>query len=175
MQEDEAIGAWEAAALMGIHFSKPQSMAAKGLLTHKIIHSSTGRQVAVYSRRAAEDNWSDYVAACRTGDRGKGRPRKFTASRPQALRLLAAARRPRISVADAISAYEAAEIMQIWHTRVPRMVREGVLVGRIANNLRTPKAKFLIISARSARENAKRMAREEREGIKVGRPRAAAN
>lgn len=175
MREDEALGAWEAAALMGVHFSKPQSMAAKGVLTHKIIHSCNGRQVAVYSRRAAEDNWAEYVAARKSGERGRGRPRKFTASRPQVLRLLAASTRPRITVNDAISVYEAAEIMGVWHTRVPRMVREGVLTGRVAHNQRTPQAKFFIISAKSARENAKRMADEERAGVKLGRPRVAAN
>jgi len=171
LQPDEALGAYEAAALMGVHFSKPQRMAAQGLLTHKVIHSRNGRGVAVYSRRACEDNYEEYCRLLDSGESWRGQGRLHLTARPEILRLLRPSDRPRIAMRDAISVYRASEIIGVWYTRVPRMVHEGWLVGRVAINLRTPRSKFLIISEQSARENAARLLEEERLGVKLGRPR----
>jgi len=173
--QDQAIGSWEAAQVMGVHFTQPSVMSRAGKLTAKVIKSLSGereREFVVYSLADANADWDDYVAAI---DRGERRRRRVHAdARPDELRRLKRLQ-AQIAFDNAVGASEAADIMGCHWTWPPRMAVRGDIVGRILHNGRDGKAgsRLWIFSRRSCLENVAKAKAEIAAGTKIGRPRRA--
>lgn len=165
--KDEALGAWEAAGLMGLHWSRPAKMVLQGILSSRVVGVSGERSFAVYSRNECEQNYADYI----DGKAIRKRPRTALDERPAILRALAPKSRPRIAYGDAISLAEAGRILGVWWTLVPRLVRDGKLVGRILHSGRKNSSRLWIISRESCEQHRADVARQEQAGTKRGRPR----
>lgn len=168
--KNEALGAWEAACLLGVHFSRPQAMAEKGLIDGKIIWASGDRKIRVYGRESIDRNLREYEADRRAGG-VIGQPRQHLDRRQEMTRQLADRSRPRIAYDDAISVYQAAEILGVFPTRVPRIVAEGKIVGRVAQSGRAGNSRLWILSAESVERHAREIREAEEAGTKRGRPR----
>jgi hypothetical protein len=95
-------------------------------------------------------------------------------SRHEFLRTLSDKDRPAILYADVIGSYEAAEILGVWHTLVPRLAKSGRIVGRRVWSGRAGSARLWIYSRKSCEECAAKMRSLEEKGISVGRPRVGA-
>lgn len=167
MSEDEAIGPWEAACLMGVHWSRPAKMAAKGLIGARATCGRDGREFAVYSRKDCEENYEDYLQK-RVVQR---RPRTAVDMRPAMLKTLAAKKRPKIAFGDAISIEEAAECMGVYWTLVPRLVESGKIVGRVLHSGRAGGSRVWIVSRKSCQQHSAEVSRLEAAGKKRGRKR----
>lgn len=165
--KDEAIGAWEASALMGVHWSRPAKMAAQGVISSRVVGAKEGRAFAVYSRAECDQNYQDYLDS-QTGAR---RPRTALDNRPSTVRALAKKGRPQIAFGDAISVYEAAKILGVWWTLIARLVNDGKIVGRVLHSEREGAPRLWIISRESCEKHAADVARQEQAGTKRGRPR----
>jgi hypothetical protein len=165
--KDEAIGAWEAAAIMGVHWSRVRRMADAGAISVRVVCGQEGREFAVYSRDECEQNYRDYVA----NRQGGRRPRTAVHERPAAIKLLAAKGRPKIKFGDAIGAYEAAKILGVFWTLVPRLAKEGKIVGRILHSGRASQSRLWVLSRQSCEARAAESSRLEQSGQKMGRPR----
>jgi hypothetical protein len=176
MAKDAAVGSQEAAALMGVHWTTPAKMVAKGLIRGREISCGAGdaeeRLTMVFSRLDAEDDWAAYAAKMAKGGTGR-RPRGYADNREDALRALAKA--PHIGYEDAIGAAEAAAIMKVSGSWPPRLAAAGEIVGRVLWASRTRSAKVWIFSKRSCVENALKVERMRLEGKSgPGRPRRRA-
>jgi hypothetical protein len=58
--KDEAIGSYEAAAVMGLHFTRPKRMVAAGLISSIVLCGEEGREFSVYSLRECDQNFREY-------------------------------------------------------------------------------------------------------------------
>lgn len=163
---DEAIGTFEAAGLLGVHFTKPARMHAKGELSAREIVGDDSRRFVVYSRQECDENFAAYDSATRIG-----RPRTRVDDRPMVQKKLDAKKATKIAFGDAIGVAEAAEILGVWHTLVPRLAREGKLVGRLLWSERSGAPRVWILSRSSVEQRAAETRRLEESGKKVGRPR----
>jgi len=77
-----------------------------------------------------------------------------------------------IAFDDAVTLGEAAAILGVHHTLVPRMLRDGKIVGRVAWSPRSKGGPRLwIVSRRSCLANVKEIKAAEAAGTKRGRPR----
>jgi len=172
-QIDQAIGSWEAACLLGVHWTTPSRMCAKGLLTSRTLASPVvsdpERVFTVYSLAECEADWEDYAEKLKQGGTGK-RPRAGSDLRPPMLKLLAAVESP-IAFGDAISTGDAAEIMGVHWTFPTRMAQQGKLVARILVNARNNRSRCWIFSRASCEANASLARRLQEAGKKKGRHR----
>lgn len=173
--QDQAIGSWEAAQVMGVHYTQPSTMSRAGRLTARVIKSVSGeneREFAIYSLDECNTDWADYVAAIDRGERR--RHRVHADARPDELRRLKRLQ-AQIAFDDAVGAAEAAELMGCHWTWPPRMAARGDIVGRILHNGREGKAgsRLWIFSRRSCLENVAIAKAEIAAGTKTGRPRRA--
>jgi hypothetical protein len=172
--KDQAIGSWEAAAVLGVHWTQPAVMVKKGLLKSRLLKSPTtkgaSRSFAIYSLADCNAEFADYEDAQAT--RTRRRPRSYTDLRPDELRRLKAVD-PQIEFDDAIGAAEAAEIMGCHWTWPPRIARRGEIIGRVPHNGRDDKLedRVWIFSRRSCEANAAAAKAQVHAGTKVGRPR----
>lgn len=168
---DQAVGAYEAAAIMGVHFTTPRKMVLKGLLT---CHESSSahaddptRVTSIYDGREAQRDFEDYeekIAA--RGGKTERRPRAWLHMRPEVEKRLRAVKVP-IAFDDAISLSDAAEMMKVHWTLVARMLRQGKLVGRLAWSKRG-QSKLWIVSRASVRDNIRVVKAAEAAGKKPG-------
>lgn len=176
--QNEAIGTYEAAALMGVSFTRPKKMASSGLISIREIVSGSDLTFSVYSARECDQNFLDYeenyASRRKSGDAG-GRPRTRVHERQFALERLGDPQRPRIAFEDAIGTAEVADILGVFPTRVPRLAREGKLVGRIMWSERGGKSRLWIFSKVSTESLAAAVRKLEASGEKLGRPRNAAS
>lgn len=175
--KNEAIGTYEAAALMGISFTRPRKMADAGLISIREVSAAAGTVFAVYSARECDENFLDYEennAARRRAGEPVGRPRTRVHERQFALQRMSDADRPRISFEDAIGTVEAAKVLGVFPTRVPRIAREGKIVGRILWSERGQRSRLWIFSKVSCESHAAEVRKLEASGKKAGRPRDAA-
>ena len=173
----QAVGSAEAAGIMGIHWTVPARMVEKGQLTSHIATGSLysddpSRTYAIYDGAECEANYQDYDERFRAaGGKTERRPRSWLHTRPDALRHLKAVKTP-IAFADAIGMAEAAKILCVHQTLIPRLIASGKVVGRKPWNPRGKTgSKVFIISRRSCQENVKEMRALEAAGKKPGRPR----
>lgn len=171
---DVALGSYEAAALLGIHYTRPGRMMASGKLLGRQmqgIRTSPGSAVAVYSSRDCERDYREYddrvVAA---GGKHTRRPRAWLHLRPKAQQRIAAVKQ-HIDYADACSIYEAMTMLNLVSTaQVCKMLREGKIVGRRPWSGRNDQSKsFWIVSRRSVEEWRKGIIAREKAGTKPGR------
>jgi hypothetical protein len=124
----QAIGAFEAAALMGTHFTIPYRLAERGKLTVQYHEGPAGRKITFFDGRECEENWLDYCEAIAGEGTGK-RPRSHTDDRPAVIKHLAAVA-TRIVLSDAISTPEAVEILGMMPSYVIILAQKGKIVGR---------------------------------------------
>jgi hypothetical protein len=169
---EQAIGSYEAAALMGLHFGQPQKLIARGVLTARTVTQSAYsdaplRFVSIYDGAECEANFQDYDANGPTK-----RARLSLHLRPEAVRRLKAVKTP-ITFDDAITLAEAAEILGVHISLLPRLVESGKIVGRRPWNPRGLRmgARNWIVSRRSCLERARIAKAQESAGTKRGRPR----
>ena len=170
---DMAIGSWEAACVLGVHWTTPARMVAKGLLTARNLSSpiisDPERVFTVYSLAECEKDWEDYSEKMKQGGTGK-RPRAGVDLRPPMLKLLAAVEH-KISFGDAISTGEAAEIMALHWSFPTRMATQGKIVARILANDRNNRSRCWIFSRAACEANASTARRLQTAGKKKGRNR----
>jgi len=171
---DEAVGAVEAAGILAMHFTKPKRLAEAGVLSSRAVGGQDGREFLVYSAAECDENYRDY-ARNRRESGGVGRPRTAETARTEALRRLAEKGRTRIAFGDAVGVEEAAKILGVYWTLVPRLAREGKIVGRILWSDRAGRSRLWIFSRESCEARGAEVKRQEDSGTKIGRPRAAAN
>jgi len=168
---NEAIGAYEAAGLLGVHFTRPRKLAEDGVISSREIAGTAGRSFAVYSARECDENFREYERGRSSGK--AGRPRVAVASRAETLRQLAAKSKPAIEFGDAIGVEEAARVLGVFWTLVPRMVGDGKIVGRILWSQRASRSRLWIFSRTSVEAWASEVRRQEESGTKKGRPRSS--
>lgn len=169
---DMAVGSWEAAGVLGIHFTQPAKLAERGLLTVRKLKSLSTKGVnafAVYSFAECDKDFEDYEE--RQTSSG-GRPRTRIDERPAMLKTLAAEKH-QILFADAIGTQEAAAILGVHWTFVSRMAREGKIVGRMLHSDRGRAARLWIFSRASCEKNLRETKKLEAAGKKPGRLRRA--
>lgn len=174
----QAVGSYEAACLMGVHFTTPNRMIDKGLLTGLVSGYSAytdqpSREYAIYDGAECERNFLEYEEkVAERGGKSDRRPRSWLHLRPEVLKRLRAVE-PKIEFSDAIGASEAARILGVHVTFIARMVRGGHIKGRQPWNPRSPgrTSGIWIISRSSCQENAKKVRSLEAAGKKVGRKR----
>lgn len=171
--KNEAIGAFEAACVMGLHWARPKKMADAGLMDCRIIGGAGTRAFAVYGLRQAEQNWREYEELVRTGE-FEGRPRAYDHMRPAVLRVLGEKGRPQIAFEDAIDVEEAARILRLFPTRVPRLIADGRLVARKLWSDRASSPRLWIVSRHSAEKLCREIDKAEAAGKKRGRIRQPA-
>jgi hypothetical protein len=170
----QAVGAYEAAALMGVHYSRPQKLVEKGKLSvHRVEESvhvkSLTKHQAIYDSRECEKDVAEYEELMDSGEHGK-RPRAWLHLRPEAIRHLQKVERP-IAFNDAIGVAEAAKILKVVVSFIPRLIARGEIVGRRPWSRRGSGSRIYIISRQSCVENAREVRSLEAAGKKVGRPR----
>jgi hypothetical protein len=172
-QIDQAIGSWEAACLMGVHWTTPARMVEKGLLTTRTLASPVvsdpARVFTVYSLAECEKDWSDYSDKLKEGGSGK-RPRASIDLRPPMVKALAEIEN-QIAFGDAVSTGEAAEIMGVHWTFPPRMAQQGKIAARILVNARNNRSRCWIFSRASCEANVSTARRLQAAGKKKGRNR----
>lgn len=175
-QTRQAVGSFEAAALLGVHFSIPQKLAARGKLSaHAPADSAWSdaptRSYAIYDGAECDRDYRDYEAKIASrGGKSDRRPRGWVHLRPDVLKHLGAVETP-IAFNDAISTAEAAKILGVHVTFVPRMVTGGKIVGRRPWNPRSKTSKIWIISRRSCLANVREKKAMMAAGGVTGRPR----
>jgi hypothetical protein len=173
---DLALGSYEAAAIMGVQYSRPKRMYDEGLIDARSLApvwvARSGRQKLVYSLESCEENYNDYVRRLHVKGRdGVMRPRSRLHERSNILRQLEEQKTP-ILYADAIGTAEAAKILDCHPTAVAKLVREGRIRGRVPWNPRHDQSKWWIISQKSCEKEA---ARYQLDSSRQGRPRGSAN
>lgn len=175
--EPQAVSATEAAALMGVHYVMPRRMHERGLLSAHVVTESANvddpeRHYSIYDSAECEANYRDYEEkTAARGGKSDRRPRSNLDLRPKVVKHLQAVQSP-IAFDDAVTLGQAAGILGVHHTLVPRLLRDGRLVGRICWNHRGKGApRFWIVSRRSCLENVKAVKAQEAAGTKRGRPR----
>ena len=167
-----AIGAEEAAAIMGLHRSQPKKMWAKGLLSCRVLSVHETREFAVFSLRECIENWNDYWEGRTAREGGRGRPRTREDEHDEALQRVLVAE-PRIDYYDAICPTEAAALLGVWHTRVSAMIQTGQLECRVLwSEAKSGKPRLNILSEKEVRKLAEKHFKLENAGEKRGRPRS---
>lgn len=162
---------------MGLHFSIPQKMAARGRLScHappvSAWSASPTRSYAIYDGAECDRDFREYDAKIAArGGKSDRRPRAWLHLRPEVLRRLKAVKKP-IAFDDAISTAEAAKLLGVHVTFVPRLVEAGKIVGRTPWNSRsTSGPRVWIISRKSCLANVRSVKAAIAEGTRTGRPR----
>jgi hypothetical protein len=143
-------------------------MVDAGTISGRALFSNEGRDFLVYSLADCNQNFRDYLEN-RTGSK---RGRTAVNDRPRMLRLLAAKGRPKIAYEDAIGAYEAAKILGVYWTFMARLAKNGHIVGRILHSGRSDRSRLWIFSRKSCEARAVEIAKLEKAGKKIGRPRS---
>lgn len=171
-RSDLALGSYEAAALLGVHFTRPGRMADAGLIISRPLGSTRkdpSHRLAIYSEADCERDFAEYEERVReSGGKHYRRPRAWLHLREQALKRLAKVEE-RIEYADACSIAEAMEIMNLESTtQITRLLVKGELIGRHPWNPRCKAATVWIVSRRSVEERRKRIVAAEKAGIKPG-------
>jgi hypothetical protein len=164
----QALGAFEAAAVLGVHYATPARMVSKGLILARMVPGGV-RTVGIFDGRSCEQDYLDYVEKMEAGGTGK-RPRAYLDLRSEVLARLKALDSP-ISFADAITTSEAAAVLSVHNSFIPRMIDRGDIVGRRVWSPRGAAERVYIVSRSSCVKNGQEARREQAGGKKVGRPR----
>jgi len=172
----QAVGPFEAAAIMGVHFATPAKMVAKGLLHAHVldqVYAAGGtRRQMIFDGLECEKDYLDYEDRMADPDDPVGRrPRAYLDLRPAALRRLRAVQTP-ISFDDAIGVAEAAKILSVHPSFIARLVAKGEIIGRVAYGRKgSSVGRQFILSRRSCLANVAKVRAVQAAGGKVGRPR----
>jgi hypothetical protein len=169
----QAVGSYEAAAILGIHFTQPRRMVEKGLLTayqppKSLYTDDPSRSYAIYDGGECEADYQAYNEAFRAkGGKTDRRPRAWVHLRPDVIQQLKAVKHP-IAFSDAIGMAEAAQILSVHQSLIPRMIASGKIAGRRPWNPRTAGARIYIISRASCQQNMRETIAREAAGKKPG-------
>lgn len=170
--KDLALGSYEAASVLGVHWTRARLMAEAGKIISRPLASSVtdpSHKLAIYSLEDCERDYREYedrVAA--SGGKHYRRPRAWLHLRPVVLKKLAALKHP-IEYADAIGMQEAMEILRITSTsQLPRIIADGGIVGRKLWNPRNAGGVLWIISRRSVEQRKAKIVAAEKAGKKTG-------
>ena len=129
---DLALSANEAAAIMGVHWTRPRKMADQGLLMCKALRPAwspnSERSTRIYSLHDCESDYRNYLALRQARDSSLRRPRTNLDDREEMLRRLATVEP--ILFKDACGTGEASEILRVTPCLILRYAEEGVLRGR---------------------------------------------
>lgn len=170
---DQAVGAYEAACLLGVHWTTVARMVEKGLLTSRQMESPTvgepERVVAIYSLAECEADYAAYAEQLKHGGSGK-RPRGSVGLRPAMVKAIAAIEEP-IAFGDAISSGEAARILGVHWSFPPRLVSQGKIIGRVMANNRNNRSRVWVYSRSSCEANGSTCRRLQENNKKSGRNR----
>jgi len=173
----QAVGPFEAAAIMGVHYATPAKMVGKGLLTAQVmdqVYSAAGsRRQMIFNGQECERDYLDYEdRKADPGDPVGRRPRSYLNLRPAVLKALRAVEAP-ISFDDAIGVAEASKILSVHPSFIARLVARGEIVGRVAWGQRRSSTvgRQFILSRRSCLANVAKVRAVQAAGGKVGRPR----
>lgn len=172
-RQDIALGSWEAAALLGVHFTRPARMRATGKLIGRTlagVRDEPQSEIAIYSSADCERDYAEYRDRVdESGGKHYRRPRAWLHLREPVLRRLAREEHL-VDYADACSVAEAMHELRLVSTaQVCRMLREGKLIGRRPYSERNDQSKSLwIISRRSVEEWKKNIIAREKAGLKPG-------
>jgi hypothetical protein len=172
----QAVGPFEAAAIMGVHWATPAKMLAKGLLHAHVLDQvyATGgtRRQMIFDGLECEKDYLDYEERMADPDDPVGRrPRAYLSLRPAALRRLRAVETP-ISFDDAIGVAEASKILSVHPSFISRLVASGEIVGRVCRGRQgSEMGRQFILSRRSCLANVAKARAMQAAGGKVGRPR----
>jgi hypothetical protein len=172
---DLAIGSYEAACVLGVHFTQPKRMADKGLLTARTLKSprpgDSRRVFAVYSLAECQKDFEDYEERIRSGEHTR-RARTAVDERGPMLKKLAAEEQ-QIEFGDAIGAAEAGKILGVHFSFPVRMAQAGKIRGRCLHNSRpdTGGSALWIFSRASCEAEASATKRIQDAGKKPGRKR----
>lgn len=170
---DQAIGTHEAAGLMGVHFSAATRMFDRGWIAGREMKTRGNRRYVVFDGSDCDANFREYDAkVVARGGMNDRRPRAWLDTRIPTLRYLARITTP-IAFDDAIGVYEAAEILSVHSSMVPRLCKSGDIVGRLAMGRKglVGANRVWIISRKSCVANARKARSEQADGSKVGRHR----
>jgi len=172
-EKDFALGSYEAAAIMGVHFTRPRLMAKAGKLVSRPLASgvkSPKSMIHIYSRLDCDQEFKEYEQrVALNGGTASQRPRAWLHLRPKAQKLLANV--VQIEYADACSVQEASDTLRLAGTsQITRLIRSGDLVGRKAWNPRHSgsQGEAWIISRRSVEERKNKIVAAETVGKKRG-------
>ena len=167
---DLALGSYEAAALMGVHFTRPARMHAAGKIDGREIEAVSGggatRTFLVYSAASCEADYRDY------DQKTVGRPRDWLHLRAEAVKRITKAT-PAITYDDAIGVVDAARLLKVHYTAVYKLIERGKLAARRPWNPRKGGSRILIVSRKSCEANRREVAALEAAGKKRGRKRYA--
>lgn len=173
----QAVGSYEAAAIMGVHYATPARMVAKGMISATMLDSAysddPSRVYAIYDGLECEENYKEYEENLSArGGKTERRPRSWLHLRPEVLERLRKAEHP-IAFDDAIGGAEASKILGVHVTFLSRLVAQGKIVGRQPWNPRSTRtaAAMWIFSRKSCLANARETRKLEADGAKRGRPR----
>jgi len=168
--KDLALGSYEAACLLGVHFTRARRMYDAGLIAGRALDpvwvATSSREFVVYSAASCEQNFRDHQA----GRFGKARnPRAYLHLRSQVLKRLAG---ETVLYEDAIGTAEAAKLLNVHPTMVQKLATQGKLVARQPWNPRNGVAsRIYLISRKSCEKNRRDIAALEAAGVKRGRAR----
>lgn len=180
---DLALGAWEAAAVCGVHFTRIKRMAAAGQLIYRPMDSAwtleeSGEPVnefLLYSLHDCDDNYRAYIEKLPSGGTGR-RPRNEDCLARHGEMLKKLKDVEPIVYDDAISTAQAAAILGVHVTWVNSMIRDGRIKARQALSERRGsldgKGRVYIVSRRSVEANRAAVTASERAGTKRGKKRA---
>lgn len=170
----QAVGTQEAAGLMGVHFSAAVRMFDKGWVGGREMKGrGVQRRYIVFDGAECDANYREYEEKiAQRGGRNDRRPRAWLHTRHPTLRFLAEVETP-IAFDDAIGVLEAAEILGVHASMVPRLAAAGDVVGRLTMGRQGigGASRVWLLSRKSCLENAKTVRAAEANGTKVGRPR----
>lgn len=171
-----ALGAHEAAAVMGVHYSVPQRMYDRGWIAGRELPTvgGTQRRCIIFDGRDCEANYEEYdEKVASRGGMNDRRPRAWIDHREPMIDRLAQVEE-RIAFDDAIGSAEAAEILGVHTSFCPRLAKSGEIIGRMLHGRDLTLGghrRHWIFSRASCLQNAKTARAEANAGAKIGRPR----
>lgn len=131
--EDLALGADEAACVMGVQRSRTKRMHERDEIIAKVcepVYSNSTRRARIFSLRSCEANFREYESRkLIKGRDGVMRPRAWLKNREPALHRLRSLT-TRILFEDAIGTAEAAEVLMVGNTYINKLCQSGALVAR---------------------------------------------
>lgn len=153
--QDIAIGSFEAAAVMGVHFTRPARMAQSGHIVCRQLESYCSddslRQQLFYSFADCDADYHRYMEAFNAaGGKTERRPRSCLGDRREALRRLSKV--TPILYDDAIGTADAVKVLEVHPSLIHRWCATGRIACRSPWNPRSEQGRGLIISRRSCEE-----------------------
>ncbi len=170
---DLALSTGEAAAVIGVHWTRIAKMAAAGQLKYKEIEGGWGpksRSIKIYSLHDCEREFAEYLEMRAADDPWLRRPRTKVDDRRPMLKKLAKVEP--ITFKDAIGTGEVADLLRIDPKLAVRYAEEGVIRARKpiddARGSQQSQSRWWIYSLDSAKARRGNIIEKELDGTKRG-------